>query len=237
MKNLAFTFLLLFSVSVTLQAQIKKTTTLPKTTSVQKIDTKALTKATQIQAIEPVHLKNMPFFDGIQPIGGNAPSLPTVDKDLLTINEYRPVGATLTLPEISPAPANVNGDLSARENYMGSQAYLTFIGADVDPRANKVDCKCGNGLTYVIVNFLAEEGKRYLLTYDLSRKYRDRNARVGVFTNNFLQNFVIDQENEIVDIVVRPNASGMVQMWMQCTDPNNDTTPWVFNKVTIQKVD
>lgn len=190
MKNLTLTFLFLFSVSISLQAQIKKTRAIPKTTTVQKIDTKALTRATQIKAIEPVHLKDMPFFDGIQPIGGNAPSLPTVDKDLLTNNQFRPVGATVTLPEISLAPANVNGDLSARENYMGSQAYLTFIGADVDPSVNKVDCKCGNGLTYVIVNFLAEEGKRYLLTYDLSRKYRDRNARVGVFTSNFLQNFL-----------------------------------------------
>jgi hypothetical protein len=237
MKNLAFTFLFLLSASFSIQAQIKKTTAIPKTTTVQKIDTKALTKATQIQAIEPIHLKDMPFFDGIQPIGGSASSLPVVDKDLLTNNQYRPVGATVTLPEISAAPANVNGELSARENYMGSQAYLTFIGADVDPRANKVDCKCGSGLTYVIVNFLAEEGKRYLLTYNLSTKYRDRNARVGVFTNNFLQNFVIDQENELIDIVVRPGASGMVQMWMQCTDPNNSPTPWVFNNVTIQKVD
>lgn len=192
-------------------------------------------KASQIKDIRPVHLQDIPIFDGVKPTNLIFNSN---QRDFSNTGLYLPPATTVTISESDIRRANnVNGELNARNSYANSNAYLKIFNASLDPILNKIDCLCGNPTSFVVVNFRAEAGKRYLLTFNVSPKNLSTPARIGIFSDEFWQNFYVDQQNEVIDIVVRPASTGILEMWMQCSDPNREKTPWVFNNVEIQTVD
>ncbi|MCW9708217.1 hypothetical protein [Fodinibius salsisoli] len=243
MKKLTFSFLGLFLLCITVQAQDKGQ---KKTKDKQPviINNEAVQDVIQSKKTLKVNTqKKVALFDNVQTIDNDDTNL-MIKKNLakdIQLSNSKAVDL-VTLPEVNIQPASVNGSLTPRNNYLNRIAYLEFINVGVlDPENNTAQCNCGgtSGLTYVNVLFRGEADQRYMVTMDVSPFDDSETPGISLFVENSGQvyNFTISQPNDEIDVIIRPDETGMIKLWSQCARPNDNPMNWVFNEATIQKID
>lgn len=226
--------ILLIAFAVPSFSQIKKDKKIPLPDS--EIDIKTIPKHRDSLLLIK---KQVPYFDNVQPVINK--KLTTFSDQIIIPNAQFDKNPILIDPSIlKPISSDVDGKLTPRDNYKSPYAYLEFINAgSVNPEINQASCRCeGGALTYVKVVFLGLADKRYLLTLDVSPKRNGQSSNVGMFSNGgFTYSQIISEDNTPIDVVIRPSSRGMVELWMQCTSPNDNPTSWKFNSATIQTIE
>lgn len=182
----------------------------------------------------------IPFFDNVKTIKRDE-IFDLTNKEIISVSEFSKINGPknyFNIENIKPLNSSVNGVLTPRDNYMNDNVYLEFLDSDVNPLTNQAKCKCSRtDIGFVNTIFWVEAGKRYLLTYDLSPNERNNEQVAWIFANGVSQTKTITRDHELMDLVIRPETTGIMKLWMQCANPNSNDYPFYFNSVTIQTVD
>ena len=193
------------------------------------VNKKTIYNTTNLKVVYKDLPKPVPFFSNIKPININ--TLPSVKNIVKRKNV-----SVLPAQRFTVHSSSVNGVMTARHPYTNSLAYLEFLNGDVHPGNNTVDCHCGSGLTYVKLILHATAGKRYLVTTVVSPR-NGNSFGLDFFTRDFVHHAGANHNNEAISIVLSPEQTGTIELWMQCSDPNGAKRPWRFHSLEVEEID
>lgn len=203
-----------------------------------KTGSEKLVSPSEIKAIHPVHLKNIPFFYGEEPIKSKSIDTENSDEPSFSLKRFRITQSSISLPEITILPTDINGELSARSPFLNYKAYLAsrkttlfsyenyikFYGDETGYRESKIE-----------VQILCEENLTYLITFEMSPGSRHRQSIVVIENSQFIHKVRIDEPNQLVDIAVRFSISRKTIISIYGTPNYSQST--LLNKVIIRRID
>lgn len=172
---------------------------------------------------------SVPHFKNIRPA-----NFAGLNKNMASNKNLKPVNK-LQKRDFSITPSSVNGTMTARDPYLNDQAYIEFINGTVLPGEDKVNCTCGTGLTYVKLVLTGTAGKDYMVTTKVSPR-NGNSFGLDLFTDGFVYRSAVQRDEEEIKVVLSPQSSGKIELWMQCTDPNGARRPWTFHSLSVQEV-
>jgi len=172
---------------------------------------------------------SMPHFKNIRPAKSVA-----FNKNTAGNKNLKPV-SKLQKRDFSLIPSSVNGTMTARDPYLNDEAYVEFINGTVLPGEDKVNCTCGTGLTYVKLVLTATAGKDYMITTKVSPR-NGNSFGLDLFADGFVHRSNIGSNEQEVKVILSPQSSGKIELWMQCSDPNGAKRPWIFHSLSVQEV-
>lgn len=225
LHNYSFVLVFLFMVStIKISAQTKKVNKVDNS----KINPTVITKQKPVIK-QPLEIKKfIPHFKDIKPVNL------VNNNQIINKTNLKPV-AKLPERNFTIVGSSVNGTMTARDPYLNNMAYVEFINGTVLSGDNKVNCTCGVGLTYVKLVLRATAGKDYMITTNVSPRGTN-SFGLDLFSGGFVHHAGVTTNNQEVKIILTPQSTGQIELWMQCSDPNGAKRPWTFNSLSVQEV-